>query len=547
MSRMTLTSNNTNNMKLRGGNLFLSYICLLVLFAFRYDSQNRKGVVSAFVSMMPSSIDLLNNNKKNKRIIRSTVTRLSSTKKPLRPSNLSDTDIAVDDEEDTPLNPVGAKFFGGSIEKEELFDPDIEKKSSSTTVYLGYDRFNDTDAFPEGKDGLATCLAQRLQGAINSVLLQSEKFEGNTNTYNDRKATSNIYSPNLTWSSPFFSSANNNNPLQELACARTYYRQIDVSILSAKTTASKDGVVELRWVVSLKWPNLWEAQVVLTGTSLVTVSDPTTPLILKQEDYLDNGGTQGKDLIKSLAWQLLPRFWDIYHVGMTPSAEVLTRLQPKVSTNSFFRNYELYEIPPRLVIQASILDATDRERRVAQLLPNHLFSCTIITIGKEKERYIPTTPVEVRIVPLKDGEGSSSKTKGIKKREIIWKIPVPAFLSSAFSLPVPVDMDRTNNDSNIINADKYYTVEGRRRVATCKYSGYVQDEQVVDVRKRLYEAVVRDGLRPKLDKSSGKPIFFILQNKIKCCFTKNGGLGMAVYESRPKMFSADEVGIELEI
>jgi hypothetical protein len=543
---MTLTSNNTNNMKLRGGHMFLSYICILVFSTFRYDSQNMKGVVSAFVSMMPSSIDLLNNNnKKNKSIIRSTVIRLSSTKKPLRPSNLSDTDTTVDDEEDTPLNPVGAKFFGGSIEKEELFDPDIEKKSSSTTFYLGYDRFNDTDAFPEGKDGLATRVAQRLQGAINSALLESEELEGTA--YNDRNATSIIYSPNLKWSSPFFSSTSNNNPLQELECARKYYRQIDVSILSAKTTTSKGGVVELRWVVSLKWPNLWEAQVVLTGTSLVTVSDLTTPLILKQEDYLDNGGAQGKDLIQSLAWQLLPRFWDVYHVGMTPSAELLTRLQPQVSTNSFFRNYELFETPPRLVIQASILDATDRERRVAQLLPNHLFSCTIITIGKEKERYVPTTPVEVRIVPVKDGEGSSSKTKGIKKRKIIWKIPVPAFLSSAFSLPVPVGMDNTSNDSNIINVDKYYTVEGRRRVATCKYSGYVQDEQVVNIRKRLYEAVLRDGLRPKLDKSSGKPIFFFLQNKIKCCFTKEGGLGMAVYESRPNMLSADEVGIELEI
>jgi hypothetical protein len=547
-------------MRLRSAILLLSCVSLLV-FAFHTDTKNN-GAVSAFLPSMPLSIDLLNGSRRNNRLTHTkNVLILSSSKTPSPPPTTTTTATVDDiDDDESPLNPVGAKFFGGSVEKEELFDPDIEKKASSATIQLGYNRFQDTEAFPEGEAGLATCIAQRLQSSIHSILFPDKTVEGDTNN-NDRNNTAIAYSSNLKWSSPFLNK-NNNNPLQELECARKYYRQVDISILKASTPGRdrNDRVVELRWIISLKWPNLWESQVTLTGTSLLTLnSDQKSPLIVTQEDYLDNGGIQGKDLMQSMAWQLLPRFWDVYHIGMTPSAELLTRLRPEISSSSFLKNYELFEIPPRLVIQSSILDATSRDRRRAQLLPNHAFSCTIVTAGKDKQRYVPTTPVEVRIVSVEDEEGKSSTAmprpldsddtssatrKSTTKRRITWTIPVPAFVSSAFCLPVPTEMNNNNSNSNL---DKYYVVEGRRRVATCKYSGYAQDEQVVKIRKQLYESVVRDGLRPKLDKRTGKPIFFFLQNKVKGCFTKEGGLGMAVYESRPKLFSSDEVGIELEI
>ena len=61
----------------------------------------------------------------------------------------------------------------------------------------------------------------------------------------------------------------------------------------------------------------------------------------------------------------------------------------------------------------------------------------------------------------------------------------------------------------------------------------------------MYEQIVKDGLKPKLDEGN-RPQFFFLNNDAKACFTADGGLGMAVYGWRPEFADANEVGIELE-
>ncbi|KAL3789311.1 hypothetical protein ACHAW5_010213 [Stephanodiscus triporus] len=181
--------------------------------------------------------------------------------------------------------------------------------------------------------------------------------------------------------------------------------------------------VEVRWDVGAAWPNPWESRIILTGVSVLDVREGEAGgfVLLGQRDVLDGGD----DVVGALAPQLSPRFWDVYHVGMTPSAEA------------------------------------------AQALPNHAFTTAIKTMGPNKERFVPTSPVE--------------------------------------------------------------------------------DEEVARLRKRLYdEAVERDGRTPKLDPYTGRPMFFFWMNDAKACFTRDGGLGMAVYEWRAGWSESNEVGIELE-
>ena len=94
-------------------------------------------------------------------------------------------------------------------------------------------------------------------------------------------------------------------------------------------------------------------------------------------------------------------------------------------------------------------------------------------------------------------------------------------------------------------AESGYALQPRRLVATVAFGGNPQDENLSKVRKDLYDSVVKDGLKPQLDES-GRPKFFFLQNDAKACYVADGGLGMAVYEWRPKFAKGNEVGIELE-
>lgn len=215
---------------------------------------------------------------------------------------------------------------------------------------------------------------------------------------------------------------------------------------------------------------------------------------------------------------------------MTPSAELIPQLPPKRASKGLLSSYELMEIPPRLVYRPRKRDTGGREAREAQALPMHCFTTVIKTMGPTKQSYVTTSPVEVRLEKTDEGEN-----------DIVWSVGVPPLVSSQMNLPLPIyDDDEGEEEGEMASA--CYEYQPRRLVATLPYGGYPQDEEVAKVRKRLYDAVMEDGLALK----GGTPQFFFWQNDAKACFVERG-LGMAVYEWRPKLSQGNAVGLELEL
>ena len=107
-------------------------------------------------------------------------------------------------------------------------------------------------------------------------------------------------------------------------------------------------------------------------------------------------------------------------------------------------------------------------------------------------------------------------------------------------LPVAETVDGSEPESR-------YEFQPARKVATVACGcGNPRDAETTDIRKKLYEQVVKDGLKPKLDEL-GRLRFFFLQNiTIKASYTEEG-LGMCVYELRPAFAKANKVGIELQM
>ena len=451
-------------------------------------------------------------------------------------------------EEEANEEIFGTKFFGGSAIKEELFDAEAEAQADKlmklyprkTTALLDkidvteeskedsstYNRFMDQNAFPHEE---ARAIAQRLQSSINYALYDSDDI-----------SESNIYSSNLQWNTPFSKDAKSRSPLDELENALDFYKRIDVAIVAAKNLSVSGNTnvqqMEVRWEMSLLWPNAFESSVLITGTSTITV-DLQSSTILSQTDKLDNGGKEGKDIIKSIFSQIQPRFWDLYHVGMTPSAQMMPHVEPSSKGKGILSSYELFEIPPRLVLQPTIVDSGGRDTREGESLPNHAFASTIKTTGPTAQRYVTTSPVEVSIRRSTDGDG-------VSKSIISWGIPLPPEYVSNYSELSKLLLDEDKAEGN--DPTNGYVYQPRRLVATMKYGGNAQDVEVTEIRKKLYEQVIKDGLKPKLGEG-GRPEFFFLSNDTKACFTGDGGLGMVVYEWRPKSANTNEVGIDLEL
>ena len=428
------------------------------------------------------------------------------------------------DEETKTEDIVGAAFFGGNKQKEEFYDPVAEQEASLNQEQECFDRFqtgSSTSSIP-----LELRLAQALQAQINQIL-----YPHRSNNATDSTLLS--YAPNLKWTSPFSgdsssnkASTRNNNPFEVLAQQLEFYRKVDCAILSCHHV--NDSQYKCRWELSLAWPTFWEPRVLVTGTSLLKIDNTTGAItVLEQTDQLD---TAAQDFLPSIVQQILPRFWDIYHIGMTPSAELAPRTPvPK----SFLSNYRLYELPPRWALQVTMNDLGTREDANAAVLPNHAFSCVIKTMGPQKQRYVPTSPIETKIVPNPTSPGAPLTLE--------WNVPISVECLSQLSLPLPGQ--DPESDPRCDPACKYVYQE-KRRVATLPFGGGPQDPQVAELRKKLYQAVLKDGMAPRMD-ASGRPIFFFWQNGSKACYTEEG-LGMSVYEWRPAFVEPNEIGIELE-
>lgn len=431
-------------------------------------------------------------------------------------------------DEDAGAGVVGAQFFGGNKEKEEFYDPVAEAQASnlafveSSVTTTTFDRFQDRTAFDS--DASAQ-LAISYQDFLNQALA------------GESTQTNIVFADNMQWESPFSTSGSNNNSLLgALQEAKQFYRRIHVAITSAKTLSEQPGrTYKLGWEIGMAWPTFWEPSILLTGSSqvnLVDNDDGGRHRIAKQVDVLDD-----PDLMGNLVRQILPRFWDVYHIGMTPTAE----MSPAWERRQGFlpQNFVLYDVPARWVWTPTLVDRGNREDGNASFLPNHAFTTAIRTMGPSKDTYVPTTPTQIDIQPSPNGPNT-----------IQWKVPLTVQLQAQREWPLFQQSNEPGNESSSLSSSfedssGSYVWQPARRVATLPTGiPRPQDEGITELRKRLYESVTAAGLKPKLDKN-GRPLFFFWSAATKTCFTEKG-LGMTVYEWRPEFAQSNHVGMELE-
>ena len=435
-----------------------------------------------------------------------------------------------------PAGVEGAQFFGGNKIDQAIFVPEYEEAASVAVAEdLVYNRFQNPDAFDE----LGARVGQSLQLQLNDLLYVEDKLAEGVDL-------PVVYADNLDWDSQFREEYKEaRSPMEGLEMALEFYKRLDVAVISGKQLNDK---VELRWEISIMWPNVWEARAIITGKSTVTLSTDQTK-ITKQVDELDK-----PDLLNNLFPQILPQFWDVYHILMSPPAE----LAPVIETESkgFFNPYSVLTLPPRLTYRPSLLDFDLKGiNGMAGIIPNHAFTSIIKTMGPKRERYVTTSPIEVQLKRVSDK----------KANKITWTLPISVELQTASVLPYPGDEDDDNSNKDYVDDDDYggigkeayfamiersdqqapYEFQPMRKIATLPFGGDPNDPRVTNLRKVLYERVMKDGLKPKLD-SDGRPQFFFRQHDVKTCFNEDG-FGMAVYEYRPDWAASNEVALELEV
>jgi hypothetical protein len=432
-------------------------------------------------------------------------------------------DVVTDEEappspyvdEDAPADVEGYEFFGSNTRKAEFYDPVAENNLEAIET-VPFDRFADH------------AIGRRLQDAMNAL-------------------DESIYASNCQWETiaPWKEQGNNSrNPIAALKSASNFYRDMKFAIVSADAmtgndTASTTTTYRVRWEMAVVWPIFWEPPVVLTGESLCTLRNDDQ-IIVRQVDSLDEGGHNSKNgdsLAGSLVRQIVPRFWDVYHLGITPVAEDRLMLASS-SGSSPLKPYQIRHVPPRWVRCITMRDTSDRSCNAAAYLPNQAFTSFLKTVGPMKETYgtVRGVSIELAAVQVVEQGNNSGQRQQQSAVDITWKIP----LSVAYGAKPVWDLvaDPDTEDSYELQHAKTYAVIG--------YGGWgPQDSSVSAVRQKLFEAAVADGNKPALT-ASGRPKFGFFDRTIKACYKETGGLSMVVYEWRPRWTDPYLIYLELE-
>ena len=200
-----------------------------------------------------------------------------------------------------------------------------------------------------------------------------------------------------------------------------------------------------------------------------------------------------QNIVTSVGTQLTPHFWDMYHISMRPSAELMPRLHNKsggdlLSGIGLGIKYNLYQIPPRLVLRPTMVDIEGREAREAEAVPNHAFTSIIRTTGRTGQRFISASPLEVSIRRKPRSEVYNTNDDDNQKVPVIeWSIPLPPeFLSYDRALPLP-SLDPSDLAKDFESDEEYrayaptcsYVHRPLRQVATVAYGGSPQDADVL--------------------------------------------------------------------
>ena len=95
-------------------------------------------------------------------------------------------------------------------------------------------------------------------------------------------------------------------------------------------------------------------------------------------------------------------------------------------------------------------DKGGRDPHLAQVMPNHCFTTSVITMGLKKDKFVTTSSVEISIERSEEKEANT----------ITWTIPVEARLSKSNQVPLA-----SLEDDEMGLASISYQYQPRRRVA----------------------------------------------------------------------------------
>eukprot|EP00629_Pelagomonadales_sp_RCC1024_P017493 CAMPEP_0119272520 /NCGR_PEP_ID=MMETSP1329-20130426/8659_1 /TAXON_ID=114041 /ORGANISM="Genus nov. species nov., Strain RCC1024" /LENGTH=339 /DNA_ID=CAMNT_0007272587 /DNA_START=75 /DNA_END=1091 /DNA_ORIENTATION=+ len=218
-----------------------------------------------------------------------------------------------------------------------------------------------------------------------------------------------LLAPSVQWSNPIGDAKSASEALALVAEAAAFFEAPRLDVYSA---TEEHGAVTYDWVASGGWPVKWAPRVSFRGRSVATLADGR---IARLEDAWD---AKPGDVV---ARQVAPRFWDLYDLWATPTAERPQEVELGTLKLPSGGRARVLRTPPRLAVVASVLDVSNsRKRRVASALPDFAFG---VDTKDPTRGATTTTPLEVVVEALPRAPNATRT-----ERRVTWTVPAPSRL-----------------------------------------------------------------------------------------------------------------------
>ena len=269
---------------------------------------------------------------------------------------------------------------------------------------------------------------------ISPLMLASESFieAWRSGLKGNQISLKNILSEKATWENPFVSTTS--DLMDGLAQFSSFFAEPSITIFAVSPTSEKNQV-EIQYQLSFWYPMAWKPRIIIPARAIVTMNNDLSSVIAVKENWEIS-------MLTVFMKQLLPRFWDVWHVFCSPTPEY-----PPINELKKVGKVSFVELPQTVCMEVRWTGSAKYPGPPLLAAPSFSLFGALRTSKPRRDPFHTILPIEVQSGKFKD-----VKTGEDMKRSS-WIYHVPTSLQEqimdkarAETIFVLKDEDETDDD-----------------------------------------------------------------------------------------------------
>ena len=260
-----------------------------------------------------------------------------------------------------------------------------------------------------------------------------------------------ILSPKATWENPFVSTST--ELMEGMAQFSNFLEEPSLTVFKISPITANQ--VEVDYHLSFWYPMAWKPRVIIPGKAIVTLSSDLTTISSVKEKW-------EVSIMDVFMKQVLPRFWDVWHVFCSPSPEY-----PPIKEIQRVGKVSFVELPQTVCMEVRWSGSSKYPGPPLLAAPSFSLFGALRTSKPKRDPFHTVLPIEVQSGKFKDAES------GEDFKRSSWIFHVPTSLQESI-----MDKARAETVFSLIDGDLADDDEGENPEAKLDYQTQLSNDNI---------------------------------------------------------------------